>query len=78
MTCGAYDDEKLAQFGYFGTAIYMVAFFVLCVVNLNLLIAIISDKFDSVFEQALNSDYQEKCLLLIEYENLTQIWGEGT
>lgn len=40
---------------------------------LNLLIAVISDRFDSVYEQALSSDYQEKCQLLTEYLDLVQI-----
>ena len=46
----------------------MVSFYVLCVVMLNLLIAIISDKFDNVYEQAQSSDCQEKCQLIIEFE----------
>jgi hypothetical protein len=63
LTGGAYDNENLqdVKFGIFGTIIYLISFYLLCVVMLNLLIAIISDKFDNVMEKSVSSDYQEKC-----------------
>jgi hypothetical protein len=64
LTGGAYDDDANLtdeKFGIIGTIVYLISFFLLCVVMLNLLIAIISDKFDNVMEKSVSSDYQEKC-----------------
>jgi hypothetical protein len=76
LTGGAYDDDfKIDIFGYSGTILYLLSFYLMCVVMLNLLIAIISDKFDNVYEQSLSSDYKEKCQLLIEFEDMKLIFS---
>ena len=58
------DDSE----GLYAQIFSYLTFFINIVVMLNLLIAIISDKFAAVMELNLSSDYKELCNLMREVE----------
>jgi hypothetical protein len=47
------------------------------VVMLNLLISIIGDSFDQVQENFMATDYQEKCGLILEVEELINLFSSS-
>ena len=50
--------------------VYWVALIFIFIMMLNLLIAIISEKYAEVMNSAVSADYKEKCLLMLQVEKL--------
>lgn len=71
MSLGAFDSGLLGETYYLMAAIlFFLSTLFLCVIMLNLLIAVISETYVTVQESQLNTMYQTMCDLIVENKHL--------
>ena len=70
LATGEYGVEIASTAGFL---IYFFAFYFNVIVMLNLLIAIISERFGIILEQTIPMDCKEQCILMSEIERYAQI-----
>ena len=64
------DFAYVDDYGVFEWTFFVVSTLIVPLVMMNLLIAIISDSFERVYSNKLSYDFQVKCSLVLETENL--------
>lgn len=74
VATGMYDEEIVSLESTGNYVLFLGAFYVIFIVFLNLLIAIISERFAIVLEQTTPMDCIERATLMLEIEDFTQWW----
>lgn len=74
IATGLYDEDSVNMDNTASYFLYLLAFYIIFIVSLNLLIAIISERFGIVLEQTIPMDCIERSSLMLEIEDFVQMY----